>query len=561
MEKGQGINKAVFVAVASKYIHSALSVWYLSAAVRQSGFNIEPLVIEATIHQSPRQLAENIAAEKPFAACFSCYIWNIEFVLQCVNMLKQTAPSIKIILGGPEAEHRAKQLLKENKFIDFISHGEGESSVPSLLNSILTGITDNIQNVSFIKNNTYCKIDGEAMTSQPPSPYSPEYFAALNGRIAYIETSRGCPYRCAFCLSGSCGKPRWFNIEQAKAEILLLAQSGTKTVKFVDRTFNANKAHAIEIWQFIAQNYSRLNNVCFHFEIAGDILCDDSLQVLSHMPKGAVQLEIGLQSLSETTLQAVNRKTNTAVLLKNLKQLIAMQNMHVHIDLIAGLPYEDIKCFAKGFNIAFNLKANMLQLGFLKILYGSAMEDKNAFPCESISLPPYEIISTPWLSENDVAVIKKAEDALERLYNSQRFILTVNYVLEKTNIPPFDLFANMPLGEYKEDLESYTQKAFEYFASIKAVNKERLRDIMALDYLSFNSTGKLAKVLQVKDAQLKQAVKQLAKNPHTAPLKGVKRGVAIIYSSGEAAYADYTQQSAVTSRYEVKTVRLIELFN
>lgn len=556
MEKGKGINKAVFVAVASKYIHSALSVWYLSAAVKESGFNIKSLVIEATIHQSPQQLAEKIMQEKPFAACFSCYIWNIKFILQTVNILKKLTPSIKMILGGPEAEHRSKQLLMDNKEIDFISHGEGEGFVPSLLNNILTDNTDNMQNVSFIMNNTYCKIDGEAMTTQPPSPYIPEYFQALNGRIAYIETSRGCPYRCAFCLSGSCGKPRWFDIERAKAEILLLAQSGTKTVKFVDRTFNANKAHAIAIWQFIAQNYNKLNSVCFHFEIAGDILCHDSLKVLSLMPKGAIQLEIGLQSLSETTLQKVNRKTNTALLLKNLKQLIDMQNMHVHIDLIAGLPGEDIISFAQGFNTAFGLKANMLQLGFLKILYGSAMEDKKAYPCISMPLPPYEIISTPWLSDNDVVTIKKVEDSLERLYNSQRFILTVNYVLDKTGILPFTLFANMPTGEFKEDLESYTQKIFDYCACLKGIDKVRLRDIMAVDYLSFNSTGKLAKALQIKDPQLKQVVKRLAKNPQTAPLQGVKRGVAILYSSSQAAYTDYTKQSLVTGRYEVKIVKL-----
>lgn len=553
MEKGSPtINKAVFVAVASKYIHSALSVWYLAAAVKASDLPVESLVIEATIHQSPQKLCEKISDELPFVACFSCYIWNIDFILHTVKLLKIAAPHIKIVLGGPEAEHRACQLLQDNKEIDFISHGEGEGSVATLLNGILYNNYSDILNVSYMADNTYRKSTFVPLTTQPPSPYSEEYFAALNGRIAYIETSRGCPYRCAFCLSGACGKPRWFDMQRAKDEILLLANSGTKTVKFVDRTFNANKAHALEIWRFIAENYYQLNNVCFHFEIAGDILCSESLQVLSAMPQGAIQLEIGLQSLNEITLAAVNRKTNTPVLLQNLVKLIALENMHVHIDLIAGLPYEDIASFAQGFNTAFYLKSNMLQLGFLKILYGSTMEDKTAFPCVHSHSPPYEIVSTPWLNEADVKTVKAAEDALERMYNSQRFILTVDYILKRTNVTPFNLFSSMPKGEYKEDLEDYTEKVFNYLAKLEQINKDELRDIMALDYLAFNSTGKLAKVLQVADPQLKLAVKQLAHEATTAPTQGIKRGVAILYTQNKIAWADYEQQSTVTKRYEVK---------
>ena len=232
---------------------------------------------------------------------------------------------------------------------------------------------------------------------------------------------------------------------QVKKDIINLSLSGTKTIKFVDRTFNADSKRANEIIKFILDNRGSHipENVCFHFEIAGDILDEESIKILNSAPKGSIQLEIGMQSFNEKTLAYINRKTNTAKLIENIKKLLAPGNLHIHIDLIAGLPFEGLESFEHSFDIGYNLRSNMLQLGFLKLLHGAEMrENFEKYPCEFSKEPPYEVISTQWTDENDLALLHKVEDALERLYNSGRFIETVDYVLDKTCSTPFKFFKN-----------------------------------------------------------------------------------------------------------------------
>ncbi len=517
-------------------------------------------VIEGTINEPFENIAARIAEENPDIIGLSCYIWNIGTVAKLGEALREALPKAKIVLGGPEVSYNPKEVIAEFPWCDFVIAGEGEFAFAKLCDELsCDGNFGEVPGLCYrgesgIIANAFAISEGE-----PPSPYCEEYFAALKGRIAYLETSRGCPYSCAFCLSSRCAL-RFFDMERAKREMLLLAKSGTQTIKLVDRTFNANRERAKELWRFIIANYGGEipAGICFHFEIAGDILDEESIEILASAPKGSMQLEIGLQSFNEQTLAYINRKTNTARLRANIAKLLEPKNIHIHIDLIAGLPYEDLESFRKSFNIAFNLHPDMLQLGFLKLLHGAAMrEDSAKYPCEFRKEPPYEVISTPWTSEADLTLLHKLEDALERLYNSGRFIDTVEYVLATTRAAPFDFFRDFGvyIGEqHLISLDEYTEKAFEYLSSLPGIDKAVLKDKMICDRLCSNASGKLPAVLKVENPHIKKirnAVEDMAGN---ARKSGVKRGFSLLESEPAAVFADYIDKDPVSGKFVLKKV-------
>ena len=337
-------------------------------------------------------------------------------------MLRFAFPDSVIILGGPEVSYNPKEVLETSGWCDFVISGEGEYPFALLCDALRTGESFHIPGLCYRSGEDIIVNEPYVSDSEPPSPYCEEFFASLKGRIAYLETSRGCPYSCAFCLSGRCGSVRFFDIERAKREMLLLAKSGTQTVKLVDRTFNANKARAKELWRFVISEHGRgiPENVCFHFEIAGDILDDESIEILNSAPKGSIQLEIGMQSFNEKTLAYINRKTNTAKLIENIKKLLAPQNHHIHIDLIAGLPFEDMESFKNSFNIGYELRSNMLQLGFLKMLKGSRIrEEAQKWGYKFKSKSPYEIMENNFISFDELIKLKFIEELFEKYYPDQ----------------------------------------------------------------------------------------------------------------------------------------------
>lgn len=549
--------KLLICCINSKYIHSSLAPWCLLAGVKQHcESRIEAKVCEGTINEDVHTVAKRLIAEKPDYVSFCCYIWNITFVKKLALLVKEALPQTTIIFGGPEVSFNPKQVLEENGFVSFVLSGEGEEALPKLVNSLCSG--KEIENglASYIKN-------GEAFTGAYQtakgeySPYCEEYFASLGGRIAYIESSRGCPYSCAFCLSGTDKSVQFFSLQRVKKEMLALANSGTKTVKFIDRTFNCNKRHAKEILLFIKENHGKEipSSVCFHFEIAADILDDEMLEMIRQMPSGSVQFEAGIQSFNPKTLEKINRKTNLERLCRNIKKLVSFRNCHIHIDLIAGLPFEDLASFKESFNKAFDLGADMLQLGFLKILHGSCMEtDKANFPCRYKSEPPYEVLSTDWLSEADIAFLHIFEDAFERLCNSGRFRRTTEYILSHSDKTPFDVFADFALFAAEKEnkrppLDLYTQWVFEFFGEYERVDKAVLRDKMIEDRIATNSSGIIPKCLQVKDPMLKKVRYNLSKA--YPEKKGVLRSVAILYSEQTAIFCDYVQKDRVSGEYEL----------
>ena len=460
----------------SKYIHSSLAVWYLYEYARKNCHkDVSVNIFEGTINQPLEELSGQIAKSNADLIAFSCYIWNISIILSIITRLKILHPTTRILLGGPEVSFRPKELLKENPNVDYIIAGEGEYPFSVFLNTFVKdkGIVE-IPGLSF--RDDYGKIlftPPAPALLEPPDPYSEEYLSSLRGRIAYLETSRGCPFSCAFCLSGVSGaRVRFFNLDRAKQNLLLLARSGAQTIKLVDRTFNCDPRRAYDLFKFIINNANTVipSGVCFHFEVAADLFDAQTLRLLATAPPGLIQLEAGIQTFNPRALAAVIRKTNISKLEENLQKILSTGNIHVHADLIAGLPYEDLPSFSRSFDRAYKLRPHMLQLGFLKLLHGSNLRAA----AQKLALrfkhhPPYEVKSTPWLSKQDLLTLSEAEYALDKFYNSGRFSLTLTYLLDVSGIQPFDFFKSsgnsllaLPIDE-RRSLDALTRQAYRLF--------------------------------------------------------------------------------------------------
>lgn len=544
--------KAVLCTLTSKYIHSSLATWCLYTACKQESLPCDLRVVEGTVNEDIDRIYERLIDEHADFIAFSCYIWNIKKTLTLCERLKKAG--VTIALGGPEVSYRQRDILENNPFVDFVLNGEGERTMPELIKCLIHKKKPIINGVSYFFDGDYIISEADAVDFESTvSPYCEEYFDSLGTKIAYIESSRGCPFSCAFCLSGRCGKVRFLPLDRVKNEMVLLSQKGARIIKFVDRTFNCNPKRATQILDFIREEYGKriVEGTCFHFEIAADILNEDVFNSIKNLPKGAAQFEVGIQSFNSDTLKAINRKTNVDLVEANVRRLISYGNCHVHIDLIAGLPLEGYESFVKGFNRAYTIGANMLQLGFLKILYGSPMgEERESYPCEYSCEPPYEVISTPYISSEELQRLHICESELERLYNSGRFCRTLKYVTGF--ILPYNLFYGfgehlLNIGEKGSiPLDKYTCLAFDYFSNIKGVDKTVLRDLMLLDRISTNNSDVLPSCLKVKDGRLSKLKGELSG-------LGVKhKSVAILYSVNTAVYCDYSEErNPVTSQWTV----------
>ena len=539
--------KAVILSLNSKYIHSSLAPWYLKAAVEEMVDNAEISIVESTINRTINDAFERIREISPKLLGCSCYIWNVTQTLEIAKKYKAENPNAVIVVGGPEVGYRAEEVLREYPFVDAVVSGEGEEPFAQTYEKLQNSKGfKGIEGVSYREGETLNISPPYVTDKEPPNPYSAEYLSSLQGRIAYIEGSRGCPFRCAFCLSGRCGTVRYFGQSRVMSDILKLANSGAKTMKFVDRTFNANKSRAKEIWSYIIRNSGVLwpREICFHFEIAGDLLDEESLELLKTAPRGVIQVEVGLQSFNPKTLESINRKTDVKKLCRNLEKLISFGNVHTHIDLIAGLPYEDMESFEDSFNTAFNMHSQNLQLGFLKLLYGADMREKrDIYPCEFTASPPYEVKSTPWLTDGEINCLKNLEDALERLSNSGRFENTLRYLIEELSFNPFKLFmriGNELKTESGTSLNEYVKKLFLLLSMYEETDRERLRDCLVLDKLLSDASGYIPECLKIDDPDLKICKRELNRRYGG----GNKLGIAILYTpSPEVVCVDYSRRN------------------
>lgn len=431
----------LLAAINAKYIHSNLAVYSLKSSAGEYSEKID--LAEFTINNQTEDIFRSIYQKKPDLLFFSCYIWNRSVVLDLAENIRKVMPDVVIWAGGPEVSYDAEQFLLENPQFDGVMIGEGEYTFYRLLRYYVDqeGSLAEISGITYYeKRGGEIRATGSARMldtlDELPFVYQvPETFA---NRIIYYESSRGCPYSCSYCLSSIDKRVRFRSLELVKKELSVFLEHKVPQVKFVDRTFNCRHDHAMEIWRFLSEHDNGVTN--FHFEIAADILTEEEIDLLSRMRPGLVQLEIGVQTVNEKTLGAINRSAKFEKIADRVKRISAAKNIHQHLDLIAGLPYEDYDSFKDSFDAVYALKPQELQLGFLKVLRGSQMhQEAEKYGILYRSQPPYEVLATKWISCDELLRLKEVEEMVEVYYNSQQFRYTID-ALEKLFERPFALY-------------------------------------------------------------------------------------------------------------------------
>ena len=441
--------KILLTAINAKYIHSNLAVYSLKAYSQDEGVELA----EYTINQRSEDILMDIYKRRPDVLCFSCYIWNLDVVEELVRELGKLMPDLAIWLGGPEVSYDAKDVLCRLPIVRGVMKGEGEETFAELCKIYrcskhtdeelenLTGITFRRADGTIIENPWREVMD----LSKVPFVY--QRIEDFEHKIVYYESSRGCPFSCSYCLSSVDKRLRFRNLELVKQELQFFLDHKVPQVKFVDRTFNCKHDHAIAIWKYIAEHDNGITN--FHFEVAADLLNEEELKILEGMRPGLVQLEIGVQSTNPDTIRAIRRTMDFDKVSEVVARIQKKGNIHQHLDLIAGLPYEDIQRFARSFDDVYALKPEQLQLGFLKVLKGSYMEEQQkTYGMEHKSRPPYEVLYTKWLSYEDVIRLKGIEEMVEVYYNSRQFTHTIE-ALEQEYTSSFEMYDR--LREYYEE--------------------------------------------------------------------------------------------------------------
>ena len=465
--------KVLLAAINAKYIHSNLGIYSLKTygekMLKEWGLaeQAEISLAEYTINHQMEQILQDIYKRKPDVIGFSCYIWNISYVKVILADIKKVLPDVKIWAGGPEVSYHGEAFLKEEPAVDLVMMGEGEITFAHFLKALLEG--EDLKQVPglMVRNadGTFTDTGFRQVMdmSQIPFPYAFMDMKELEHRIIYYESSRGCPFSCAYCLSSIDKKLRFRSLDLVLPELEWFLQAKVPQVKFVDRTFNCKKSHAMAIWQYIRDHDNGVTN--FHFEIAADLLDKDELDLLSTMRPGLVQLEIGVQSTNEKTLEAIRRKTDIEEIREITETINSWHNIHQHLDLIAGLPWEDLESFKKSFNDVYEMEPEQLQLGFLKVLKGSYMEE--LIPtCDLLysAAPPYEVLCTK---------LKDIEEMTEVHYNSRQFTCTLKE-LEKEFDTPYEMFSFMAGYYNKNHLFGISHSRIARYEILWKIIQERL---------------------------------------------------------------------------------------
>lgn len=417
--------KILLCTLNSKFIHSSLALRYLKEACIEK--YPETILREFTINELLPNIRAEIFLEKPDILCFSCYIWNIQPTLQICLDIKKVLPRTTIVLGGPEVSFDSSELMQNYPCIDYILKGEGDLVFVDLLDSIVSCPQAPICGLVYREKNEIKDSPSLAIVEnldQIPSPYHPS--SNLKDRLVYYETSRGCPFNCAYCLSSTIKGVRFFSLERVKKDLAFLIEQEVKQIKFVDRTFNCREDRAIEIIKFILADPGKTR---FHFEICADLISPTMLEFLSTVPAGIIDFEIGIQSTCSEALHAVNRKSDWSKLSYNITCLKQYNNIHLHLDLIAGLPFEDYSSFSQSFNMVYMLGADVVQLGFLKMLKGSSIRaDADTHGYQFESLPPYQVMGNNYINYDELIKLTQIEDLLDKYYNSGDFANTLSYI-------------------------------------------------------------------------------------------------------------------------------------
>ncbi len=472
--------KTTMVAINAKYVHTNIAVRYISRYCQSKGLDCD--FCEFTINEPQGSVLARLYEMDCSVYGFSCYIWNIDYVLRVCQSLKKLKPDIKIILGGPEVSFDAEKLLERFSFIDYVICGEGELAITNLISNL-----HNDRRVIYGEKADMCEL---------PFPYSDEDLekTVQGEKLVYYETSRGCPFNCAYCLSSVDSGVRYLDIKRVKREIEQIAKSGAITIKFVDRTFNADRRRTYELWEYCINLDTK---TCFHFEIGADLLTDEMIELLKTAKPGLFQFEIGVQTTNEAAISEISRKMNMDILSKNVKRLKNETDVMLHLDLIAGLPKEDFTSFKKSFNDVYELSPHVLQLGFLKLLKGSPLRTRaNEYGISFSDFAPYEVFSSFWLSYDEIIHLKAVEDVLERYFNSGRFYGTLDTAIKYFE-SPFDFYEKLSVYWQKNGLVGQGVKRISLYSHLYEFLKTELTEEalkktmteMKRDFENWHSSG------------------------------------------------------------------------
>ena len=485
--------KILLAACNAKYIHSNLAVYDLQAYASEYADHI--VLKEYTINQLKDDIMRDIYLEHPDVVCVSCYIWNLSFVKELMADLIKILPGADFWAGGPEVSYDAEKFLTENSEFKGVMVGEGEETFKELAGYYVEKNPQNLKNMTGI-----CYRDGDQIIHNgwrqimdlSSIPFIYKDLSEFKNRIIYYESSRGCPFSCSYCLSSIDKKLRFRDTETVKKELQFFIDNKVPQVKFVDRTFNCKHDHAMAIWKYINEHDNGVTN--FHFEISADLLREEELQEMSTMRPGLIQLEIGVQSTNPDTIKAIHRTMDFEKLKGIVDRIHSFGNIHQHLDLIAGLPYEDYDSFRHSFNDVYALKPQQLQLGFLKVLKGShMMEMCREYGIVYKTQEPYEVLSTKWLDYDHVLKLKTVENMVEVYYNSGQFQNTLEY-LEKFFPDAFSIYERLGsfymekgYGDVSHTRMRRYEILLEFLEDVPEISMDQVKDQMVYDlYLREN---------------------------------------------------------------------------
>ncbi len=520
--------KTVLVAFNARYSHSSLALRYIKANNPEKNIEIAEYTINDQIHYAYGDLL----SRRGDVYCFSVYIWNLEITVKVAQMLKKANPQSIIVFGGPECSYCPKELFGKYSFIDYILRGEGEVTTGKLIECIENDEIPNTKGIATRDNMSALAENVDLDTIK--FPY--QSFKGLENKIVYFETSRGCPFKCSYCLSSVEEGIRYFPMEYVKKGFDKFFENNIPLVKLIDRTFNANSKRAVEIVEYIINNSK---NTKVHFEIDPGILTDELVEILVNAPRDLFQLEMGIQSANEKTLQAVNRNIHLDKIAENVAKLKCAGNMHLHLDLIAGLPFENYESFKNSFNYVYSMKPDMLQLGFLKVLHGTPIQKHGDIVyCD---FPPYEVLSTKWIKAEEICRLKLVDKAVDAVNNSGAFKRTlsklvkgnafeifekISVVFDTNKIPSrfdlyekiYDIFGDDVYIELCLDfIENSPNRPMPLFASVEYPNGFKKKcinamgDVFSMGNVRFEPIGNRVYMMDYKVGQLRDITEEYEK--------------------------------------------------
>ena len=547
--------KILLAACNAKYIHSNLAVYDLKAY--SSDYDKEVFLREYTINQPKDEILKDIYGSGADVVCFSCYIWNISFVRELIRDLAKILPETAFWAGGPEVSYDAENFLTEMPEVTGVLVGEGEKTFHDLLEYYIDGkgSLGEIRGIAYRDGEEIRHNGWRELMNLSEIPFVYQHLEEFENRIIYYESSRGCPFSCSYCLSSIDKKLRFRDLELVKKELQFFLDHKVPQVKFVDRTFNCKHEHAMAIWKYILEHDNGVTN--FHFEVSADLLRDEEMDLMAKMRPGLIQLEIGVQSTNPETIRAIHRHMDLDKLERCVDRVHSFRNIHQHLDLIAGLPYEDYDTFHRSFNDVYQMKPDQLQLGFLKVLKGSLMkEEAEKYGIVHKEKEPYEVLSTKWLPYGDVLKLKAVESMVEVYYNSGQFQHTLEYLVPLAK----DAFT------FYESLGAFYEKK-----GYSEISHSRMRRYeILLEYLQEETDVSVEKASQrmLYDLYLREKLK---KRPSFAPDQKVyetaiwdyrkanhipKTAHIEVFADGRAVLFDYERRDPLSNNAYTETIQL-----